>query len=165
MSEDLKPTLTTVDVQRGCKEIAIFLKSGEERSITVKAPGWESVAQIHLENGPDQMKVERRLLEEALPPHLGTGCDDAGPILNWLEWLDIESRNHVSRVVREFAYGFATEKKRAAALAEISKLYLSARRRQPPNASGSDSATPSPGAVPSSPSSPDASAGSKPTTA
>lgn len=150
MSDEIKPTLSTIDVQRGWKDIVIVLKSDERRTVRVKAPSWQDVAALHIEAGKDQGAVETGLHALALPAHLGGTHEDAGLALAWLDWLDIESRNELSRVVREFTYGFATEKKRTLAIREISKLFSRARSTPPPNASGSDSPTPSPGADQSS---------------
>lgn len=163
--DDIKPIVTTIDVQRGWKDLEIAFKSDERRTVRVKAPSWEDVAALHIECGKDERRVESGLLSLALPAHLGGNAEDAGPALRWLDWLDIESRNEVTRCVREFAYGFQTEKKRILAVREISKLLSSRNGKRPLNAPGSDSRTPSPGADPSSPSSPNASAASKPTTA
>ncbi len=159
-SEGDKPALTLIDVQRGWKYVTVSLKSGEERKVQVAAVSWERLGAIHLEHKPEA--VEREILEASLPHRL----DDleTQPAFAWLEWIDIESRNLLTRVAREFAYGFQTEKKRNEAIRQISKL-LSARSATPPsNASATDSATPSPGASPSSPSSSMPSASEKPTT-
>ena len=165
MSEEIKPVLTTIDVQRGWKDVTIVFKSDERRTIRVKAPGWQDVAALHLESGNDQGAVETGLHSLALPAHLGGECEDAGPALAWLDWLDIESRNELSRIVREFAYGFTTEKKRTLAIREISKLLSRARATPPSNVSASGLPTPSPGADPSSDSSLAGFAELKPTTA
>lgn len=163
--DDIKPLINTIDVQRGWKDLEIAFKSDERRTVRVQAPAWEDVAALHLESGSDIARVERGLLALALPAHLGGEAADAGPALRWLDWLDVESRNEIARVVREFTYGFRAEKKRALALQEISKM-LSLRNGTPPSSvSGSDSPTPSAGAVPSSSPSPDNSAESNVTTA
>lgn len=157
-----KPLLTLIDIQRGNKAVELALKNGYVRSVVVNAVSWTDLAAIHLDHQRDQLAVERAILEKSLPARPWEDCTtDHG----WLEWLDIESRNLVTRVAREFAYGFATEKKRAAAIRQISKL-LSARNAMPPSSAlGSDSAMPSAGASPSSASSSEESTPSKPTTA
>lgn len=165
MSDDLKPLLNDADVQRGWKDMMLVLKSGTERPVHVKAPAWDDVAALHLEAGNDQVKVERGLITLALPPHLGGTHEDAGRAHAWLDWLDMESRNDLMRTVREFAYGFGSEKKRTLALRQLSKLFLQASRTPPSSAPGSASPTPSSGAAPSSPDSPNASAASSGTTA
>jgi hypothetical protein len=160
-SEADKPALTLIDVQRGWKYVTVSLKSGEERKIQIVAISWERLGAIHFEHKPET--VEREILEASLPHRLDD-LDDTQAAFAWLEWVDIESRNLVTRVAREFAYGFQTEKKRNEAIRQISKL-LSARNATPPSsASATDSAKPSPGASPSSPSSSIASASEKPTT-
>lgn len=165
MNDDLQPLINDADVQRGWKDMTLQLKSGTERSVRVNAPAWDDVAALHLEAGNNQVKVEQGLIALALPAHLGGTHEDAGRAHAWLDWLDMESRNDLMRTVREFAYGFGSEKKRTLALRQLSKLFLQASKTPPSNAPGSASPTPSAGAAPSSPVSPNASAASKPTTA
>lgn len=160
---DITPTLSLVDLQRGFKHVAATLKSGDAVSVRVEAVSWEQLAAIHMEHGTDSGAIEQALIERCLPAMLDDHADYKPRA--WLEWLDMESRNHLLRVVREFAYGFQAEKKRTAAIREISKLLSSRNRPQPSNASGSGSATPSPGAVPSSDDSLNGFAALKPTTA
>lgn len=143
-----KPTLTLIDLQRGYKHVAVMLKSGNEANVRVDAASWEQLAAIHLEQGTDGEAVEKALIERCLPAMLDDHADYKPHA--WLEWLDIDSRNYLMRVVREFAYGYSTEKKRATALREISKLLSTRNRPQPSSVSPPASATLSPGAVPSS---------------
>lgn len=164
--DDIKPTISLVDLQRGCKTIEVRVKTGDAFKVTVKAASWEQLAEIHVTHGTDTAKIERALIEASLPPEITNFPNQPGVrTFAWLDWLDMESRNHVQRVVREFAYGFETEKKRTLAVREISKL-LSARKQTPPsNAPATDSATPSPGADPNSDGSLNGFAELKPTTA
>lgn len=163
---DIKPTISLVDLQRGCKTIEVRVKTGDAFKVNVKGVSWEQLAEIHITHGNDSAKIERALIEASLPPEITSFPNQPGVnAYTWLDWLDMESRNHVQRVVREFAYGFETEKKRTLAVREISKL-LSVRKPTPPsNAPATASATPSPGADQNSDGSLNGYADLKPTTA
>lgn len=157
---ELKPALTIIDVQRGWKDVAATLKSGDQVTVRVTAISWEALGALHLDT--DGMSVEKELMNRCLPANLNNL--DSVPH-GWLSWLDLDSRNLLMRTVREFAYGFSAEKKRAAAIRSISKLFSDRNAKPPSSASDSVSTMPSPGAALSSESSPSVSAESKPTTA
>ena len=160
--DDLRPLLTTIDVQRGFKDITVYLKSGEARPLHVKAIAWPELAEIHM---GDPKLAETAVLHACLPSRPWADTKGSRAPYAWLEWLDMDSFNEVCRMVREFAYGFRTEKKRTEEALQFGRTWLEAIRRLRSSASGSGSEMPSAGADPSSPSSPNASAESKLTTA
>lgn len=165
--DNYTPSINLIDEERGWKDLTLTRKSGAVVSVRVKAPSWEDVAAIHISTPATKaLEIETQLVKLALPEqiHNATPELEHAPFA-WLNWLDVASRNLVMQTIREFTYGVDSEKKRAEGLKPILKLLQDRKLTPPSSASGLDSATPSPGADPSSDGSSNASVASKLTTA
>jgi len=116
------PMLTLQDIQRGEKPFSVIFKNGEVFDLIVKAISTADLGAIHLDNDKNDFAIEQAIFAKCLPDLNIPGESEPVSHTRWMEWLDMESRHDLIRLVREFAYGFKSEQKRTELLGRLFRL-------------------------------------------